>query len=187
MHAAVIVVDMLEDVVASGHTFPITPHARAIVPTINGLTARARRRGWPVVFACDSFLPDDFIFRGKMRPHCLRGTAGAKPVADLERQPEDTVLEKRRFSAFFKTDLDQSLRTWSVDTVLVCGIATHVCVLTTALDAVAHDFRAILVEDGCAAYRPELHRAALELYRRGPLEPLLQVLTTGQIEALAEG
>lgn len=186
MKAAVVVVDMLEDVVSEGHTLPITPHARAIVPTINGLTHFARQRGWPVVFACDSFLPDDFLFHSRMKPHCLRGTPGALPVADLERHADDTVLPKRRFSAFFKTDLDQSLRTWRVETVMVCGIATHVCVLTTALDAVSHDFAAILVEDACAAYQPELHRATLDLYRRSPLEPLLQVQRTDEIYACAD-
>jgi nicotinamidase-related amidase len=184
MRGCIIVVDMLEDVVAEGHTLPITPHARAIVPVINELCRWARARGWPVVFACDSFLPDDFIFRGKMKPHCLLGTPGAEPVADLERTTDDVVLRKRRFSAFFKTDLDRTLRSWEVDTVVVCGIATHVCVATTALDAVSHDFAAIIVEDGCAAYRPEIHRTALELYRRGPLEPLLQVRRTEEIYRL---
>ena len=55
---------------------------------------------------------------------------------ELDRLPRDMVLPKRRFSAFFKTDLDQTLRTLDVDTVLVGGISTNFCVLTTALDAV---------------------------------------------------
>ncbi|MBW2525821.1 MAG: cysteine hydrolase [Deltaproteobacteria bacterium] len=186
MKGCVIVVDMLEDVVAAGHTLPITSHARAIVPTINELCRWARRRGFPVVFACDSFLPEDLLFRSKMTPHCLRGTPGAEPVADLERAPDDELLRKRRFSAFFKTDLDQSLRTWGVDTALVCGIATPYCVLTTALDAVSHDFRAIIVEDATAANRPEVHAAVLDLYRRGPLEPLLAVRRTDDIYRAAD-
>ena len=185
MNAAVIVVDLLKDVLSERHAYPIAAPARAVIPKVNELTAQGRERGWPVVFACDSFLPDDFLFRGKMKPHCLRGTTGAEPIDELDRAPEDVVLPKRRFSAFFKTDLDQSLRTWGVDTVLVTGISTHVCVLTTALDAVSHDFRAIIVEDATAAYRPEMHRAVLELYRRGPLEPLLEVRPSDEIYALA--
>ncbi len=121
MKPAVIVVDMVNDNVHGKEHWPITDAARAIVPGINRLLDRAHARGWPVVFACDSFLPDDFIFGGRLKPHSLRGTRGAEPIPQLHRQPEDHVLPKRRFSAFFKTDLDQTLRTAGVDTALVCG------------------------------------------------------------------
>ena len=60
-----------------------------------------------------------------------------------------------------RLDLDLTLRTLGVDTVLVTGIATPICVLTTALDAVSHDFSAIIVEDCCAAHRPQDHEAVL--------------------------
>ncbi|MBW2459309.1 MAG: cysteine hydrolase [Deltaproteobacteria bacterium] len=183
MHGAVIVVDMLEDPLSEEHSYPIASHGRAIIPTINRLTAAARARAWPVIFACDSFLPDDFIFGGKMKPHSLRGSPGAQPVAELTREPVDEVLPKRRFSAFFKTDLDQTLRTQGVDTVAVCGISTHFCVITTALDAVCHDFHTVIVEDGTAAYSPEIHAQTLDLYRRNPLYPLLRVMPADQVFA----
>lgn len=86
-------------------------------------------------------------------------------------------MAKRRFSAFFKTDLDQTLRTLTVDAVVVAGIATHVCVLMTAMDALSHDFHSIIVEDCCAAHKKEVHRAALELYRDFALYPLLRILS----------
>ena len=183
MQGAVIVVDMLVDSLSEEHAYPIAPHGRAIIPTINRLTAAARARAWPVIFACDSFLPDDFIFGGKMKPHSLRGTEGAMPVAELDREPGDAVLPKRRFSAFFKTDLDQTLRTQGVDTVAVCGISTHFCVITTALDALCHDFHTIIVEDATAAFSPEIHAQTLDLYRRNPLYPLLRVMSADQVLA----
>ena len=185
MRPAVVIIDMVRDTFE--HEFPITPHARAIVPAVNRLTAWARGHDLPVVFACDSFLQDDFIFGGRMKPHSLRDTPGSEPAAELERRQGDVVLAKRRFSAFFKTDLDQSLRTWGVDTAVVCGIATHFCVLATALDAVCHDFRAVLVEDATASYSPVLHRQALDLYRKNPLHPLLQVLSAGEVMAMVDG
>jgi nicotinamidase-related amidase len=163
------------------HDYPITPHARAIVPKVNELTAWARRRDHPVVFACDSFLPDDFIFGGKMKPHSLRDTPGSEVASELPRAASDVILPKRRFSAFFKTDLDQTLRTWGIDTVLVCGIATHFCVLATALDALCHDFQAIIIEDAAASYKPEIHEQTLDLYRKNPLYPLLQVLSVEEV------
>jgi len=185
MRTAVIVVDMLADYF--DHELPITAAARALIPAIDRLTAAARAAQLPVVFACDSFLPDDFLFGGKMSPHALRGTPGAEPTDLLHREPRDVVLPKRRFSAFFKTDLDQTLRTWGVEAVAVCGITTHVCVLTTVLDAVCHDFHAFLIEDCCAAHKPEAHDAVLGLYRDTPLFPLLRVMDSGTfVEEFAE-
>jgi nicotinamidase-related amidase len=73
-------------------------------------------------------------------------------MADLNKTPNDHVISKRQFSGFIKTDLDQSLRTHAVDSVMVTGIATPICVLTTALDMLSHDFSAMIVEDSCAAH-----------------------------------
>jgi len=175
MKPAVIVVDMLNDNVHGKHAGPVRDAALAIVPAINRLLAAAHERGWPVVFACDSFLPDDFIFRGRMKPHSLRDTPGAEPIPELHRAPGDVMLPKRRFSAFFKTDLDQTLRLRAADTVLVAGISTHFCVLATAFDAVANDFQAVIIEDACAAAKPEWHAATLACYRSNVLRPLLRV------------
>ncbi len=183
MRSAVIVIDMLKDALEGQRVYPVTGPARAIVPAVNRLAAWAREKDYPVIFACDSFLPEDFIFRGRMKPHSLRGAPASEPASLLERDPKDTVLYKRRFSAFFKTDLDQTLRTWQVERVLCCGIATHFCVLATVLDAVANDFQAVLVEDACAAPNIELQRAVVESYRKNPLEPLLRVMTLAEVMA----
>ena len=180
MRSAILVIDMLKDTFDVENNFPIRPAAQAIVPAINEMNREARARDWPVVFACDSFLKDDFIFQGRMNPHALRDTEGARVTDHLEQGPEDVFLPKRRFSAFFKTDLDQTLRTWGVGRVLVCGIATNICVLTTALDAICHDIRAVIVEDATAAFSPEIHINTLSSYRKSPLRPLLQVLTAEQ-------
>lgn len=173
---AVIVVDMVRDNFRDADHLPITAPARAMVPALNRLIYASRTRGAPIVFACDSFLEGDFIFQGKMKAHSLRGTPGAEVLDDLDRAPQDIFLPKRRFSAFFKTDLDLTLRLLRVDTVAVTGIATHFCVLTTALDALCHDFRAVIIEDCCAGPNPDIHRRTLDNYRRNPLYPLLRVI-----------
>jgi nicotinamidase/pyrazinamidase len=88
------------------------------------------------------------------------------------------VLEKRRFSAFFKTDLDQTLRTLGVDTVAVGGINTHFCVLATAFDAVCHDFYTVILEDLSATHKRELHQSFVDAYRHNVLYPLFRVATS---------
>ncbi len=177
MNPAIIVVDMLRDNFKKEAHFSITSEAMQIIPNIKKLLDHGRGRAWPIIFACDSFLERDFIFQGRMKPHSIRGTKGAEVIGDLNPLATEMVLAKRRFSAFFKTDLDQTLRTLTVDAVVVAGIATHVCVLMTAMDALSHDFHSIIVEDCCAAHKKEVHRAALELYRDFALYPLLRILS----------
>jgi nicotinamidase-related amidase len=177
MNPGIIVVDMLKDNFKRDAHFAITSEALRIIPNIKRLLDHGRSRAWPIIFACDSFLEDDFIFGGKMKPHSIRGTKGVEVIQELIPRATEMVLEKRRFSAFFKTDLDQTLRTLMVDTVVVTGISTHVCVLMTAMDALSHDFHAIIIEDCCAAHKREVHRAALDLYRNFALYPLLRVLS----------
>ncbi len=176
MKPALIVVDLLCDTFEKHPNAPVVGAARAFLPKLNELIDRFHEHHLPVVFACDSFLPGDFIFKGRMAPHSLRGSHGEEVIPDLHREARDHLVSKRRFSAFFKTDLDQTLRTLGVDTAVVTGIATPICVMATVMDALSHDFQAIVIEDCCAAHRPEDHRAVLDAYRKTPLHPLLQVL-----------
>jgi nicotinamidase/pyrazinamidase len=178
---ALIIVDMIKDNVNTAGHGQMDREAKKIVPPILDLAKTFRRCGQKVVFACDSFMPGDFMFGGRMPPHAIRGTGGDEPIADLEMQPTDLLLPKRRMSAFYKTDLDQTLRTWGADTVAVCGIVTNVCVLLTALDAIQNDFRSVIVSDACACHKPALHEMTLGLYDKFILAPLFRIMTASEI------
>jgi len=180
MKPAIIVVDMLKDTFKEGSRLPITQEARQIIPNLQRLLNESRKKGFPIIFACDSFLKEDFIFKGKMKARSLRGTEDAEVIDDLKPEPTDMVLPKRRFSAFFKTDLDQTLRTWGVDTIVVTGITTECCVLTTAMDGLCHDFSVIILEDGCASRNKTIHETCLNLYRDFALYPLLRIMSLDQ-------
>jgi nicotinamidase/pyrazinamidase len=186
MQPAIIIVDMIKDNLPEEDKFPVTKEARPIIPRINHLLSEGREQGMPVIFACDSFLPEDFIFKGKMKPHALRGQPGSEVTELLDVHKGDVILPKRRFSAFFKTDLDQTLRTWGCDTVAIGGITTNVCVLMTAMDALCHDFKAVLLEDCCAAHKKEVHESTLENYRNFALYPLFRIMTSKEFLAEAE-
>lgn len=178
MNPAVIIVDMLEDNLGQERTGK--REEDKIIKPVAAFLKECRNLSIPVIFACDSFLRDDFIFKGRMKPHAIRGTSGTRPVPDLEPQPSDIILEKRRFSAFFKTDLDQTLRTLHVDTVAVGGINTHFCVLATAFDAVCHDFSTIILEDMSAAYKREIHQAFIDAYRFSAIYPIFRVMKANE-------
>ena len=174
MKPAVIVVDMLED----SFKEPRNPQREEekIVQPMRGFLKRCRSLSIPVIFANDSFLREDIFFKGKMKPYAIRGTNGEQVLHDLAPEPTDIVLPKRRFSAFFKTDLDLTLRAYGLDTVAIGGINTHVCVIATALDAICHDFYTILLEDLCAAAKREHHESTLNNHRRSPLYPVFRVM-----------
>ena len=181
MKTAVVVIDMVKDNLELSPHDHIAQRGRDIAPAVNRLTAGAREKGWPVIFSTDSFLPGDYLFRGRMKDHSLRGTEGAEVSALLDQEPADVWLPKRRMSAFFKTDLDQTLRLWGVGRVAVCGIMTNYCVLATALDAVCLDFHAVMVEDASNSTSDEMHQACLGLYRKSPLRPLFTVQTVDEL------
>jgi nicotinamidase/pyrazinamidase len=182
MKTAVIVVDMLKDNIREGNHPVALAQARAIIPSINRLTKKARQCGLPVIFANDSFLPGDFIFQGRMKEHALRGTEGAEVIDELTQEKGDIYLPKRRFSAFFKTDLDQTLRLSGVEGVAIAGINSHWCVLDTAFDAMSNDFCTYIISDCCASFRPDVHETTMNLYRNSPLHPLFQIMTLEEFE-----
>ncbi len=177
MKPAMIVVDMLKDNLKESPRNPYFQEGRAVIPNLQKLLEEGRKKGFPIIFACDSFLEGDFIFRGRMKVHSLRGTKGAEVLDELGPKPTDIILPKRRFSAFFKTDLDQTLRVLGVDTIVVMGVTTEVCVLMTVMDGLSHDFSVILLEDCSASRSKEFHQGCLHLYRDFALYPLLRIMT----------
>jgi nicotinamidase-related amidase len=178
---ALIIIDMVKDNFDDSRNLPITPLARNIIAPLNHLSHQFHKREWPVVYSTDAFQPEDFIFQGHMHPHSLSGTRGAEVIDELDRHEGDLWLPKPRFSAFFRTDLDLWLRQRGVTLCAVGGISTHFCVLTTVLDAICHDFKAVLLEDCSAANSNDTHEQTLNCYRRNPLYPLLQVATSAEL------
>ena len=116
-----------------------------------------------------------------MKPHSLAGSEGAEIIDELDRSPRDLWLPKPRFSAFFRTGLERRLREMKVTLCAVAGLATHFCVLTTVLDALCHDFKAVLLEDCSAAPLESTHAQVVDTYRRNPLFPLFKVATSGEL------
>ena len=180
---ALLIIDMVKDTFDAARKLPIVPFASDAIDPINRLTHGFRKHGWPVVFSTDAFHAGDFIFSGRMAPHSLAGTVGAEVIDALDRTPEDYWLPKPRFSAFFRTGLEDWLAARDVTLCAVAGIATHFCVLTTVMDAICHDFKAVLLEDCTASFSEALHEQTLNNYRRNPLYPLLRVMTSAEMAA----
>lgn len=159
---ALIVIDLIK-----GNEPFFRDEHRKIISRVAEVIRGCREKGIPIIFANDSYLESDWLFNF-MKKHAIRGTEEVEVIDELKPEDGDIVVEKRRFSAFFRTDLDITLRELGVDTVALAGINTHVCVLATAFDAVSSDFRAIILKDCCASHSKELHDFVVEKFKGLP-------------------
>lgn len=182
MKQALIVSDMLEDFIKFDGPLPVGEEGIKIIPNLQKLIRFCREKSIPIVYSNDALQPDCFLFQSRMNPHAIAGTPGAQVISELKPEAGDLIVDKPRFSAFFKTDLDLTLKKWGVETVVIGGISTEVCVLSTAYDAVCHDFNVIVIDDCCASRFPETRDRVLYLLRKTPLYPLLKVMSLADFQ-----
>lgn len=168
---ALVIVDMVRFFVDGD------PYGLGIVPQIQALATGMRRAGSLVVWVLP-VVPEQANawgteFYGPQTVELLRTSGGAGEVADrlwpdLVVEPGDAVLEKRGTSALFpgNSDLPQLLEARGIDTVVVGGKVTGVCVESTVRDAAALGYRAVLVADAAATYSDEAHNASLTVVYR---------------------
>lgn len=102
---------------------------------------------------------------GPMGRILIRGEPGHDIVPALSPQPGEPVLDKPGKGAFYQTDLEQMLRNRGIDTLIVCGVTTEVCVHTTIREANDRGYRCVALSDACASYFPEFHRVGLEMIK----------------------
>ncbi|MES0811209.1 cysteine hydrolase [Roseibium sp. SCPC15] len=126
----------------------------------------ARSRNIPVIFVQEVHRPDltDFgrELDGQEDVHCLEGQPGTElAVREMDFRPEDFHVRKRRYSAFFGTDFEILLKGLKIDTLLLCGGLTDVCVHYTFVDGHQHDYFCRVIEDCVAGSSTEAHDAAL--------------------------
>ena len=157
---AVLVFDMLEDFLAEEGTLYIGPAAKNVRLKVEERVKEARREGHPIFFICDSHLPQDKEFE-MFPPHCIQGEKGAQVVSEISPLSHERLIFKRRYSGFFGTDLDLSLRELGVRRLELAGVCTQICVLYTAADARSLGYEVELYRDAVASFDEEAHRFAL--------------------------
>lgn len=156
---ALVIVDMLNDFVKEGGSL-IVPEAVNLIPIIKRRQDDARSQGIPIIYLTDAHRPDDPEFE-MWPPHAVPGTWGQQVIDELKPQSEDYVLPKRRYSGFFGTQLELVLRELGVDTLIITGVLTNICVFFTAIHAKALAYRVIVPKDSVASTSKEDHEWAL--------------------------
>ncbi len=92
-----------------------------------------------------------------------RGTWGAELLDGLEVTPDDALVEKKKFSGFFKTELEATLRSAGIERLTVGGVRTDFCVESTVRDGYFRDFDITVVADACGGYSVDMHHASLRV------------------------
>jgi biuret amidohydrolase len=103
--------------------------------------------------------------RGPMGRILIRGEPGHDIIPELYPIPGEPVIDKPGKGAFYQTDLELLLHNRAIDTLLVCGVTTEVCVNTTVREANDRGFRCIVLADCCASYFPEFHEMGLAMIK----------------------
>ena len=176
-NAALIVVDMQNDYISpkgsAGNRGEDCSAAIAMVPNMVRLIDEARRIGLTIVYirTIHSEWTDtpSWIFRTSQKSGlstCREGSWGAEFYEGIEPLASERIVIKHRYSGFINTDLNTVLKARNVQSVLVGGVATNVCVETTARDAYMFDYYVTMIEDCSAAYDAKLHMGTLENMRR---------------------
>jgi ureidoacrylate peracid hydrolase len=195
-HAALIVVDMQNDFCAPGGMMDKEGAdlgaVQAMARRLPELIDAARQAGALVVFIRNvyssdgnSYLSDVYLEQAArrrggsytLREVCAAGSWDGDFYENIRPLPSEPVVTKHRYGAFHNTDLETILRVRGIRTVVLTGVATNVCVETTAREAFMRDFYVVFAADGTACYSDDAHEATLRTIDKyiGPVAPVAEI------------
>src|SRR5262245_47360841 len=164
-----LVIDLLNDYFRQ--QAPLAAHRSHLVASVNGLAAAFRQARQPIVWVRQEFAPDlsDAFLRARRENHrvTIAGTAGCESPPEMRRHASDTGLVKKRYSAFFGTNLDEPLAALRPVNLVLAGINTHACVRMTAIDAYQRDYEVLVASDCVASYDEEHHEVTKRYLNAG--------------------
>ena len=140
MKEALLIIDVQNDYFPGGSNELVRPLEAE--KRIQELIAESRTCGRPIVYIQHFNPPDDTFF--------LEGTIGAEISDRIRPADHDKVIIKRYPNSFLETELDAYLKSLQVDTLIICGMMTHMCVDTTVRAAMDYGYQVKLVADACA-------------------------------------
>jgi len=162
----ILIIDMLNDFVHPDGAL-YCPNNTKVIPTVQRLMEWVRERNAQgkddvqLIHIQEAHREGDADF--KVRPvHAVKGTWGSEFIDELKPEKGEYIVQKRRHSAFAHTDLDLYLREENIDTVVVTGCWTNVCVRSSASDALYYAYKVITLADACASKTDEMHENGLK-------------------------
>ncbi|HAL16481.1 MAG TPA: hypothetical protein DCP32_06925 [Anaerolineaceae bacterium] len=136
----------------------------AILPKLQKVIHAFRQANRPVIYTRHVHHPDHLdagIMAWWWEGMCKEGTPESEIHQDIAPRPNEKVIFKHRYSAFYNTDLETVLRSLKVEELVVAGIMTNMCCESTARDAYYRDYRVFFLADGTGSVTEEMHLASL--------------------------
>jgi nicotinamidase-related amidase len=161
--AALLVIDM-QDFFLEESSPTFTCGGLAILSKVKRLIAAFRECGRPVIYTRHVHNPqknDAGIMGWWWEGMCLEGSPASEVHKSIAPLPEDKVIFKHRYSAFYNTDLETVLRCLKIEDLVISGIMTNLCCESTARDAYYRDYRVFFPADGTGSINEEMHLASL--------------------------
>src|SRR5258708_7326642 len=167
---ALIVIDVQKGETLEGaHGIPVMSGGEERHERTRRIVAAARAAGVPPIFIQEvhkrSLIDFGRELDGTEGIHCLEGDIATELADGREPGPDEYLIRKRRYSAFFATELELVLKSYGADSLILLGALTDVCVHYTFADAHQHDYRCHVVSDCVGGSSPAAHDAALAAMR----------------------
>lgn len=137
--SALVIADMINDFVDKDGKLYV-PGIEEIVPALASLVGEAHEMGVPVIYVNDAHDPDDEEFE-QWGEHAVAGSQGSQVTPALAPAEGDYVLEKKRYSVFYKTGLDGLLEKLGVDHLVLTGTVTNICVWVSSVEALMKGYK----------------------------------------------
>lgn len=164
-NTAVLVIDMQNDSVRQDGKIP-AEGGETIIDRIDMLLKIARRNNIPIIYIAHEHRKDlsDFgIAHYFEPPSVIENTKGAEIIEELKPLNDDLIVKKTRYDAFFQTELDLILRQKKIVNLIVAGVLTDGCVLSTVVTARSLDYKVFLLSDCTAGTTQKKHEESLEI------------------------
>ncbi len=188
--AALLVIDMQNDFINKG-SMVYTEMAEAIVPNLKRLISTCRKAKIPVIYtahihldpAVDGGMTAQWWPELKDKKVLVAGSKGAEIYPEIAPKPDEKVIYKHRYSAFYNTDLEIVLRGLGITDLIITGVMTNICCESTARDAFFRDFRIFVLADGTGSGEEIFHISSLRALAYGfayvtTVEEIIRSLST---------
>jgi nicotinamidase-related amidase len=133
---------------------------RAIIPTLAAVTEAARQHGLTIIHTREGYAPDLSDVHPMKRE---RQSPGHDFIEELRPRPDELIVDKPGFSAFYRTGLEEELHARGLTHLILMGVTTQCCVQSTTRSAVDRGYWCLTLADAFAAFEPQVHDAALAL------------------------
>lgn len=158
----ILVIDMQNDFILQDAPLKVAG-AHSTIPAIKSFIEYGRNKKWIIIYVCRSHHISG-IDAEPFRAHhfingngfCITGTKGAEIHSELSPEPQDIIVTKQRFSAFFNTNLDIILKGLKTKNIYITGTQYPNCIRSTAIDAMSRNYNTIVVTDCCSAQTQEI-------------------------------